>query len=120
MRACSADTRHTEHSSPPTQCRGQRRRCCGAHRVRQVREQVRNPVPSLFLRLRWPANNAMEQAPVQIGQFILGKNLGIGAFGKVRRTRVRDPLVFRGCLQFLDTPALCVVVWRKMSVCQFV
>jgi 5'-AMP-activated protein kinase catalytic alpha subunit len=26
----------------------------------------------------------MEQAPVQIGQFILGKNLGIGAFGKVR------------------------------------
>jgi hypothetical protein len=25
----------------------------------------------------------MEQAPVQIGQFILGKNLGIGAFGKV-------------------------------------
>jgi len=28
----------------------------------------------------------MEQAPVQIGQFILGKNLGIGAFGKVRYT----------------------------------
>jgi hypothetical protein len=27
----------------------------------------------------------MEQAPVQIGQFILGKNLGIGAFGKVRK-----------------------------------
>lgn len=26
----------------------------------------------------------MEQPPVQIGQFILGKNLGIGAFGKVR------------------------------------
>lgn len=26
----------------------------------------------------------MEQAPIQIGQFILGKNLGIGAFGKVR------------------------------------
>jgi len=26
----------------------------------------------------------MEQAPVQIGQFILGKNLGIGAFGKVK------------------------------------
>ena len=25
----------------------------------------------------------MEQAPVKIGQFILGKNLGIGAFGKV-------------------------------------
>ena len=25
----------------------------------------------------------MEQAPVQIGQYILGKNLGIGAFGKV-------------------------------------
>ena len=29
----------------------------------------------------------MEQAPVQIGQFILGKNLGIGAFGKVGLTR---------------------------------
>jgi hypothetical protein len=29
----------------------------------------------------------MEQAPVQIGQFILGKNLGIGAFGKVRMTQ---------------------------------
>ena len=27
---------------------------------------------------------SMEQPPVQIGQFILGKNLGIGAFGKVR------------------------------------
>jgi hypothetical protein len=26
----------------------------------------------------------MDRAPVQIGQFILGKNLGIGAFGKVR------------------------------------
>jgi len=28
--------------------------------------------------------STMEQAPVQVGQFILGKNLGIGAFGKVR------------------------------------
>mmetsp|Transcript_16373 Transcript_16373/g.25442 ORF Transcript_16373/g.25442 Transcript_16373/m.25442 type:complete len:726 (+) Transcript_16373:695-2872(+) len=26
----------------------------------------------------------MEQVPVQVGQFILGKNLGIGAFGKVK------------------------------------
>jgi len=26
-----------------------------------------------------------EQAPVQVGQFILAKNLGIGAFGKVGR-----------------------------------
>jgi len=26
----------------------------------------------------------MDQAPIQIGQFILGKNLGIGAFGKVK------------------------------------
>jgi len=25
----------------------------------------------------------MEQAPVKIGQYVLGKNLGIGAFGKV-------------------------------------
>lgn len=31
----------------------------------------------------------MEQAPVQIGQFILGKNLGIGAFGKVRNNLSR-------------------------------
>jgi len=29
----------------------------------------------------------MEQPPVQIGQYVLGKNLGIGAFGKVRRSR---------------------------------
>jgi len=26
----------------------------------------------------------MEQAPIQIGQYVLGKNLGIGAFGKVK------------------------------------
>jgi hypothetical protein len=25
----------------------------------------------------------MEQAPIKIGQYVLGKNLGIGAFGKV-------------------------------------
>jgi hypothetical protein len=25
----------------------------------------------------------MDQAPIKIGQYILGKNLGIGAFGKV-------------------------------------
>ena len=25
----------------------------------------------------------MDQQPVQIGQYVLGKNLGIGAFGKV-------------------------------------
>lgn len=29
----------------------------------------------------------MDLTPVQIGQFILGKNLGIGAFGKVRSDR---------------------------------
>lgn len=28
----------------------------------------------------------MEQPSIQIGQFVLGKNLGIGAFGKVRFT----------------------------------
>jgi len=32
----------------------------------------------------------MEQAPVQIGQFVLGKNLGIGAFGKVRTKKEKD------------------------------
>jgi hypothetical protein len=39
----------------------------------------------------------MEQAPVQIGQFILGKNLGIGAFGKVRQEpdRFVDADLFR-------------------------
>lgn len=26
----------------------------------------------------------MDQSPVKIGQYVLGKNLGIGAFGKVR------------------------------------
>lgn len=31
-----------------------------------------------------PLANTMEQPPVQIGQYVLGKNLGIGAFGKVR------------------------------------
>lgn len=30
-----------------------------------------------------------EQAPVQVGQFILAKNLGIGAFGKVRLCLMR-------------------------------
>ena len=29
-----------------------------------------------------------EQTPVQIGQFVLAKNLGIGAFGKVRTDSV--------------------------------
>jgi hypothetical protein len=33
----------------------------------------------------------MEQAPVQVGQFILGKNLGIGAFGKVRNRLMTRP-----------------------------
>jgi hypothetical protein len=32
----------------------------------------------------------MEQPPVQIGQYVLGKNLGIGAFGKVRLIFVVD------------------------------
>jgi 5'-AMP-activated protein kinase catalytic alpha subunit len=32
----------------------------------------------------------MEQPPVQIGQYVLGKNLGIGAFGKVRLIFVAD------------------------------
>ena len=43
--------------------------------------------------------HSMEQAPVQVGQFILGKNLGIGAFGKVRRPFLH-PVFFA-----LDTPS---------------
>ena len=31
-------------------------------------------------------NTIMDRESVQIGQFILGKNLGIGAFGKVRNS----------------------------------
>jgi hypothetical protein len=40
----------------------------------------------------------MDQAPVQIGQFILGKNLGIGAFGKVRIMPIADHLSWAGSL----------------------
>lgn len=42
----------------------------------------------------------MEQAPVQIGQFILGKNLGIGAFGKVRGSKLEE---FPSCLLHKQT-----------------
>ena len=34
-----------------------------------------------------------EQAPVQVGQFILAKNLGIGAFGKVSWSMLMDRIV---------------------------
>ena len=40
-----------------------------------------------------------EQAPVQVGQFILAKNLGIGAFGKVSRIQ----LLMDGVDCFVDT-----------------
>ncbi len=30
----------------------------------------------------------MDQAPIKIGQYVLGKNLGIGAFGKVSESHV--------------------------------
>jgi hypothetical protein len=40
-----------------------------------------------------------EQAPVQVGQFILAKNLGIGAFGKVGHP---------GCHQDQHLACLCV------------
>jgi len=34
----------------------------------------------------------MEQAPIKIGQYVLGKNLGIGAFGKVSFGSIFDVL----------------------------
>jgi hypothetical protein len=32
----------------------------------------------------------MDQAPIKIGQYVLGKNLGIGAFGKVSDASVTN------------------------------
>jgi len=36
-----------------------------------------------------PINTVKMDPPVQIGQYVLGKNLGIGAFGKVSSWRRR-------------------------------
>jgi hypothetical protein len=64
-----------------------------------------------------------EQAPVQIGQFILAKNLGIGAFGKVGMIVLiwkNDPDVDVVALSGL-TPGLisrlpdCMPQWRFFS-----
>jgi hypothetical protein len=49
----------------------------------------------------------MDQTPIQIGQFILGKNLGIGAFGKVRYHRsVED---FHGDTSWIAAGATCTL-----------
>lgn len=40
----------------------------------------------------------MDQAPVQIGQFVIGKTLGIGAFGKVRHHFVAGDIEDPRCL----------------------
>lgn len=64
-----------------------------------------------------------EQAPVQIGQFILAKNLGIGAFGKVGMIVLiwkNDPdvdVVALSCLTpgLISTLADCVPQWRFFS-----
>jgi hypothetical protein len=68
----------------------------------------------------------MEQAPVQIGQFILGKNLGIGAFGKVRGRHLwscilrdvdnpRDVTAYQGAMSFLRP----LVFGSPISPCNF-
>jgi hypothetical protein len=56
-----------------------------------------------------------EQAPVQIGQFILAKNLGIGAFGKVRWKN--DPVALQrgGLTPGWSTLLDCVPKWRFFS-----
>jgi hypothetical protein len=53
-------------------------------------------------------STTMEQAPVQIGQFILGKNLGIGAFGKVRIIPIHQSSRF------------CLDTGLKRGICNFV
>jgi hypothetical protein len=52
-----------------------------------------------------------EQAPVQIGQFILAKNLGIGAFGKVRAS-VLTPGCFRSLTFSLE---ICIAKFLDMT-----
>ena len=74
----------------------------------------------------------MEQPPVQIGQYVLGKNLGIGAFGKVRMTSNEPSIVLalewlRGSCGFYGCPArmpwiyiyllqVCWAYWTHMPI----
>lgn len=51
--------------------------------AKAIINKKRNNSKEKQLRKAAKRSSIMEQAPVQIGQFILGKNLGIGAFGKV-------------------------------------
>ena len=47
----------------------------------------------------------MEQAPVKIGQYILGKNLGIGAFGKVGNSFSKS-----GFMYLISVLRICAVM----------
>jgi len=49
-----------------------------------------------------------EQAPVQVGQFILAKNLGIGAFGKVGRLSLDTGSKIR-----VELGAVTLLQWQK-------
>eukprot|EP00978_Attheya_sp_CCMP212_P006169 scaffold13869_cov69-Attheya_sp.AAC.4 len=51
----------------------------------------------------------MEHTPVQIGQFILGKNLGIGAFGKVRTADAAHAI-------FVRVPIWVRVFWGDVTL----
>ena len=62
---------------------------------------------------------------MQIGQFILGKNLGIGAFGKVRQDDAReDPGLTLGggqaqeSLASLGVMVDCCLGWMDGRVCR--
>lgn len=53
----------------------------------------------------------MDQAPIKIGQYVLGKNLGIGAFGKVSYYDVNPRkvmCVFSECVDEIFLVLYCV------------
>jgi hypothetical protein len=61
----------------------------------------------------------MDQQPIQIGQFILGKNLGIGAFGKVcqgeRGLKINN--ILDVVTELIGTSAGCVLRIFVFSTC---